>query len=227
MDNTMNINSENRSAKFWNRRAATCDKTEAENEQLHATIVEKSREYLDSDHVALDVGCGTGALTYKLAPHVKAMHGMDASSRMIEIATDRADRGHVQGLHFAQGSIFDDNLQTESFDTILTFQVLHVLSNKDEVLRRIHDLLKPGGRFVSTTPCMGKNQSFMKLINRALVLASAVRIIPYGKFFAAPELERSISDAGFEIDDTANLRFDQRPDMRYVLARFVAAKKIR
>lgn len=74
---------------------------------------------------------------------------------------------------------------------------------------------------------MGENQSVMKLINRALLLASAVRIIPYGRFFAESELERSISDGGFEIAETANLPFGQRPDMRYVLARFVAAKKIR
>ena len=119
--------------------------SEVENEQLHTTIVERSREYLDTDQVVLDLGCGTGALTYKLAPHVKALHGLDVSSQMIEIATDRADGHHVQGLHFAQGSIFDDSLAPESFDTILAFQVLHVLSNKHEVLRRIHELLKPGG----------------------------------------------------------------------------------
>jgi len=227
IDETKSSNNETRSARFWDRRAATYAKTEVENEQLHTTIVERSREYLDTDQVVLDLGCGTGALTYKLAPHVKALHGLDVSSQMIEIATDRADGHHVQGLHFAQGSIFDDSLAPESFDTILAFQVLHVLSNKHEVLRRIHELLKPGGWFVSATPCMGENQSVMKLINRALLLARAVRIIPYGKFFAPSELERSISDGGFEIDETANLPFDQRADMRRVLAHFVAAKKIR
>jgi len=60
MDETKSINDENRSARFWDRRAATYDKTEAENEQLHTTIVERSREYLGTDQVVLDLGCGTG-----------------------------------------------------------------------------------------------------------------------------------------------------------------------
>ena len=65
----------------------------------------------------------------------------------------------------------------------------------------------------------------MKLTNRALSLASAARIIPYMKFHSVPELERSISDAGFEIHDAADLAFAQSSDMKYVFARFVAARK--
>lgn len=73
---------------------------------------------------------------------------------------------------------------------------------------------------------MGENQPIMTLINRAVLLVSAVGIIPYGTFPAASELEQSIASVGFEIHGTATLRFDQRSDTRYVLARFVAAKKI-
>jgi len=159
------IGTESRSARFWDKRAATYDKTEAENQQLHRAIVERSLEYLGSDDVALDFGCGTGALSYRLAPHVKALHGVDVSRRMIDAAKERADRYHVEGLHFSEGSIFDDGLQPESFDVILASQVLHVLSNKHEALRRIHELVKPGGWFVSTTPCMGESQSVMKAVD--------------------------------------------------------------
>lgn len=87
----MDRTAENRSARRWNRRAATYPRTEAENQQLHTTIAERSRRYLTADNVVLDFGCGTGALTYRLAPHVKALHGLDISPRMIEIARERAD----------------------------------------------------------------------------------------------------------------------------------------
>jgi 2-polyprenyl-3-methyl-5-hydroxy-6-metoxy-1,4-benzoquinol methylase len=222
----MNSN-ESRSARLWDRRAATYGKTEAENEQLHRAIVERSLKYLGSDDVALDFGCGTGALSYSLAPHVKALHGVDISRQMIDTANDRADRHHVEGLHFSEGSIFDDAFQPESFDIILASQVLHVLNNGPEAFDRIYELVKPGGWFISSTPCMTENQPVMKLANGALSLASAVRVIPYLKFYSVPDLERSISEAGFEINETTDLPFDQRPDMRYVFARFVAARKIR
>jgi 2-polyprenyl-3-methyl-5-hydroxy-6-metoxy-1,4-benzoquinol methylase len=220
------IGNEAGSARFWDKRAATYDKTEADNEQLHRAIVDRSLGFLGSDDVALDFGCGTGALSYRLAPHVKALHGMDISQRMIDTARDRTDLEHVESLSFSAGSIFDDAVQPESFDAILASQVLHVMSNGDEALDRIHGLVKPGGWFLSTTPCMHEGQSIMKLANGALSMASAVRAIPYMKFYAVPDLERSISEAGFEIYETADLPFDQRPDMRYVFARFVAARKI-
>jgi len=221
------IGSETRSARFWDGRAATYGKTEAENKKLHRAIVERSVKYLGNDDVALDFGCGTGALSYSLAPHVKTLHAVDVSPRMIDTAKDRADQNKVEGLHFSEGSIFDDAVQPESFDVILASQVLQVLSNRNEAVRRIYELVKPGGWFLSTTPCMNEGQSVMTLANRALSLASAVRLIPFLKFYPVPDLERSISDAGFEIHETADLPFDQRSDMRYVFARFVAARKIR
>jgi len=221
------IGNESRSATFWDKRAATYDKTEAENQELHKTIVERSLEYVGSQDVTLDFGCGTGALSYALAPHVKELHGVDISQRMIETARDRADGNNVEGLRFSAASIFDDAFEPDSYDAIVASQVLHVLSHDYEALQRIHRLVKPGGWFLSTTPCMNDGKRVMKLVNGALSLAGAVQIVPGLKFYSAPDLDRLISDAGFEIHETTDLPFDQRSDMRYVFARFVAARKIR
>jgi ubiquinone/menaquinone biosynthesis C-methylase UbiE len=43
------------------------------------------------DMVALDVGCGTGALALKLAPRCKRVIGVDISSKMLEIARGKAE----------------------------------------------------------------------------------------------------------------------------------------
>ncbi|MCL1593692.1 MAG: class I SAM-dependent methyltransferase [Actinomycetia bacterium] len=220
------IGTEARSARFWDRRAATYNKTEVDNQQLQRTILERSLEYLGSDDITLDYGCGTGALSFEIAPHVKVLHGLDISPRMVEIARDRADGYELENLRFSAASIFTDTLQPESFDVIFTSQVLHVMRDRDEALHRIYELVRPGGWFLSTTPCMPKGQSVMKVANRALSMASAVRAISYMKFSSVDDLERSISEAGFEIHETADLQFDQRSDMRHVFARFVAARKI-
>lgn len=221
------IGSEERSAKFWDGRAATYEKTEAGNQQLHGAIVERSLKYLRSDDIALDFACGTGALSSRFAPHVKVLHGLDISPQMIDTAKDRSDQRDVAGLQFSAGSIFEDAFQAESFDVILASQALHVLSNRDAAIDRIYELLKPGGWFLSTTPCRPDSRSIMKLANGALSLASSARIIPYMKFYSVPDLECSIARSGFEIQETAGLPFDQREDMRYVFARFIAARKIR
>jgi 2-polyprenyl-3-methyl-5-hydroxy-6-metoxy-1,4-benzoquinol methylase len=43
---------------------------------------------------------------------------------------------------------------------ILAFHVLHLLEDTQEVVQRMHELLKPGGLFVSATACMGE-KSFL------------------------------------------------------------------
>ncbi|MGD2100961.1 MAG: class I SAM-dependent methyltransferase [Acidimicrobiia bacterium] len=216
---------EERSARRWDRRASTYDTTEAGNEVLYGMIVERSRRYLDGGDIVLDFGCGAGALTYRLAPHVMSLRGVDISSRMIEIAKTKTTQQPMEGLQFLQGSIFDEAFERESFDTIVASGVLHVLRNRHEVLVRLSELLKPGGWLLSATPCMAENQPLMKFFNLAAALANGIRILPYGRLPNASEIDKAISQGGFELHETENLPFDRRPDMAYVFSRFAAAKK--
>lgn len=107
--------------------------------------------------VVLEIGCGTGSLAMRLAPHAAQYHGLDISREMIRIARDKAVKQNVGNVSFHVGP-FDqtfDQFEPGSLDGICAYSILHLLEDRQDALQRIYALLKPGGFFISSTVCLG------------------------------------------------------------------------
>ncbi len=95
----------------------------------------------------VDLGCGTGELTRRLAdalPHSNVL-GLDLSAEMLEKA-----KPHVRdGLRFEQG---DQAALTGSWDLIFSNAALHWSENHDELIPRLFQNLKPGGQLAAQVP---------------------------------------------------------------------------
>ena len=110
---------------------------------------------------------------------MKEIHAIDISYKMIEIAEEKAAISKIENVNFMQTDISDKRFKKESFDVILAFNMLHTLSNPQNVLRRIFELLKPKGLFISVTPCLGEKMSFFITIQILLVqILCKIGIIP-------------------------------------------------
>jgi trans-aconitate methyltransferase len=89
----------------------------------------------------LDLGCGDGALTAKIAASGAKVRGVDSSSSMVEAA-------QKQGID-AQVMSADALEFNHEFDAVFSNAALHWMRNQDTVLAGVHRALKPGGRFVA------------------------------------------------------------------------------
>lgn len=89
----------------------------------------------------LDVGCGDGVLTGKLAAQGCEVTGIDASPDMVRAARER---GVDARLMDAAVMDFD-----EEFDAVFSNAALHWMRPPEAVVRNIHRALKPKGRFVA------------------------------------------------------------------------------
>ena len=90
----------------------------------------------------LDLGCGDGQLTKKLAATGALVQGVDASPEMIAAAHARgvaADVASAELLPYAE----------VSFDAVFSNAALHWVRNQDAMMREVHRVLRPGGRFVA------------------------------------------------------------------------------
>jgi SAM-dependent methyltransferase len=83
------------------------------------------------------------------------------------------------------------------YDAVLGFNYLHLVRDPQIALRHIHDLLVPGGLFISKTPCLGEMNVFIRSI--LLPAMRAVGLAPHVSVFGAQGLVELIRAAGFEI----------------------------
>jgi len=85
---------------------------------------------------ALDVGCGSGALTRRLSSLVASVDAVDASPAMIERATGRA--------RWLVGDIMRVDLNPAGYDLVTALSSLHHLPLRAG-LTRLAELVRPGG----------------------------------------------------------------------------------
>ncbi|MBW4627020.1 MAG: class I SAM-dependent methyltransferase [Brasilonema octagenarum HA4186-MV1] len=110
----------------------------------------------------LDLACGTGHLTQKIASQGAEVMGIDSAPTMIEQA-----RKNYPQLDF---DVVDAiNLPyIEKFDSIFSNAALHWIKEAEEVVVGINRALKPGGRFVAEFGGKGNVNTIVSAIYNAL-----------------------------------------------------------
>lgn len=114
----------------------------------------------------LDLGCGTGHLTAKIAEAGADVVGLDRDVAMIAQA-----RAHYPRLPFivADGTSFNF---TASFDAVFSNAALHWIPAPARVVACVWRALKPGGRFVVEFGGQGNIRTVVAAVYRALDAAS-------------------------------------------------------
>lgn len=90
----------------------------------------------------LDLGCGDGQLTARIAAIGVDVRGLDASAAMVAAARQRgisAVNANAERLPFPDAA----------FDAVFSNAALHWVRDHDSMMAEVHRVLKPGGRFVA------------------------------------------------------------------------------
>lgn len=184
-----------KSEKFWDKSASGYDKEEMKDKAGRMKILDMTKKYLKKQDDVLDFGCATGILSNEIARDVHTVQGIDISSEMVRMAQNNANELNLENVEYSHATIFDDRYKSGAFDTILAVYMLHLIDDMPKVLRRIHSLLKPGGLFISATPCLGRKT----FVGIALSLVSKIGLIPNLKTYNVAEVENAIMNAGFTL----------------------------
>jgi demethylmenaquinone methyltransferase/2-methoxy-6-polyprenyl-1,4-benzoquinol methylase len=103
------------------------------------------------DH-ALDVCCGTGDVTFKLAQTGADTVGFDFSQPMLDVAKGRAAQVPLPAgsgtVEFQQGDALNLPFADRSFDVVTISYGLRNLADFQRGLRELNRVLKPGGRLL-------------------------------------------------------------------------------
>ena len=193
-------------AKFWDKMAPSYSKQPIGDEASYQKKLQITRGYLRPDMEVLEYGCGTGGTSLIHAPYVKHILATDISQQMIGIAKTKAEEAKVTNVDFKQASIEElcTSISSNSLDAVLGLSILHLVPNRQEVIKQTYQWLKPGGLFITSTICIND----MGGVVRPLMKVAA----PIGRFFgffppqfvlatfSKDELTKEFRDAGFDIE---------------------------
>ncbi len=115
---------------------------------VHGHLRRSLEHNLSASARVLDAGCGSGGLIKRL----KAIHpewsfaGLDFSTLACDLARDRSK------VEIVQGSITELPFEAESFDAIVSVDVLCQIDNPASALAEFHRCLRPGGTVTINVP---------------------------------------------------------------------------
>jgi ubiquinone/menaquinone biosynthesis C-methylase UbiE len=94
----------------------------------------------------LDLGCGTGEITWRLAALFPGAHltGVDLEEAHLERARERCREVEAR-VEFRKGDALALPFATGSFDLVVCRHVLQAIPSAQKVLAEIHRVLAPGG----------------------------------------------------------------------------------
>lgn len=167
------------------------------DEAAYQLKLKLTQDYLTPDMEVLEFGCGTGTTAFIQASFVKHITGTDFSRNLIKIARAKAEAADVTNVIFQQSSIDDLKAPDAGFDVVMGHSILHLLENKEAVIAKVNRVLKFGGVFVSSTPCLKGRVPVLRAI---LPIGRFFGLLPLVKFVAVEEPEGDLTAAGFRID---------------------------
>ena len=144
----------------------------------------------------LDLGCGDGVLTAKIAAAGATVVAVDAAPDMV--ASARA-KGLDARVCPGQNLAFD-----REFDAVFSNAALHWMHPAETVIAGVARALKPGGRFVAE---MGghNNTAAIQIAFRAVLAKRGIEALSLSPWYfpSAAAYGAKLEAAGFSVDDIA------------------------
>ena len=145
----------------------------------------------------LDVGCGNGAITKKIAKHFKSTHGIDTSKEGISFA----NKNNNNNIEFSCESIDDLLLKNKRYNFVSTIEVIEHVYDPFHFMNGLYNITENGGYVLISTPYHGY---FKNLLISLLNLNDKHYTVswPHGhiKFFSVKTLTELINRYNFSIE---------------------------
>ncbi|WP_342586556.1 class I SAM-dependent methyltransferase [Methylocystis bryophila] len=152
--------------------------------------------------IALDMGCGGGHVTFRLAPRTKKVVAYDLSPDMLATVKEEALRRGFQNVVTKQGAAEGLPCPSEAFDVVATRFSTHHWRDLPAGLAQMHRVLKSGGMAI-----------FMDTVSPADPLfdtwLQSLELLRDPSHVRNPSLEGwrgMLARAGFIVDEVAQFR---------------------
>lgn len=170
-------------------------------QNAHAFVWEMAEEIFallnpEAGEKILDIGCGTGQLTARIAATGAVVTGIDSSAEMLEKA-----RANYPAIDFHQADAQSFSLGMR-FDAVFSNAALHWAPEAEQVIQCVARALRPAGRFVAEFG--GKDNTGLLVEETASVaVARGISVSNPWYFPSIGEYSTLLERNGFEVRHAA------------------------
>ena len=126
-------------AKDWDSDPQKVERARAVAEAIGRTIP------LSNDLSAFEYGCGTGLLSFALQDKLGQITLADTSQGMLDVLAEKIAAAGVTNMRPVKLDLMTDPLPAERYQITYSLLVLHHIHDTQNILRKFHALLEPGG----------------------------------------------------------------------------------
>jgi 2-polyprenyl-3-methyl-5-hydroxy-6-metoxy-1,4-benzoquinol methylase len=156
----------------WEEKATFWDEAMGEGNAFQRVLVGPATERLlgvRTGETVLDVACGNGVFSRRLAELGAGVVATDFSEKFIELARARTERaGYGEAVEYLVADATDEGrmlaLGEGRFDAAVCNMALMDMPSIDPLIRALRRLLKPGGRFVFSVQHPAFNSNAVRLL---------------------------------------------------------------
>ncbi|MGH2923622.1 MAG: class I SAM-dependent methyltransferase [Solirubrobacterales bacterium] len=172
------------------------------------------------DETVLDAGCGSGRVTTMLAERLPRgrVIGVDAAPSMIEHARESLGDAAIlinADLVELTPALLREAAGVDSVDLVFSNATFHWIPDHEALFRRLHSVLRPGGRLVAQCGAEGNVQAFGDVVESVATDDPFARHLtgwdrPWN-FSSREDAGRRLAAAGFDPIECWITEFDATP----------------
>ena len=185
-------------ARIWDRFAPIYETAMKKDGRIYKWMCGRIREVIGGKDV-LELACGPGIISKKVAEAADSMIATDFSNKMIA----QAKKGkNPVNLTYEWADATDLRYGDESFDVVIIGNALHVVPEPEKVLSEIRRVLRPDGILIAPTFIHKGDDKAAAVTSRLLELAG----IEFGSKWSEEDFAAVLEESGFNITYTKILK---------------------
>lgn len=146
---------------FWERTAVFYKSFMSKNNTAYNKICRILNKYINKSSDILELACGTGQITYRIAKHSHSWKATDYSENMIKEAVKGKGSQH-KNIYFEVQDATRLTYSDNSFNVVVIANALHIMPDPDKALKEIHRVLKNDGILFAPTFVYNGKQNIIK-----------------------------------------------------------------
>jgi ubiquinone/menaquinone biosynthesis C-methylase UbiE len=198
--------------KYWDKFAGNYDSFIKNTlYKTYKKVLTNIDDELDKNKSVLEIGTGTGIISFSICTKVSTIVATDISNDMINIASQKQKKSNVTNIDFQVQDSYNLTFPDKSFDIVIASNILHLLYNPDKPINEVKRVLKDNGIFIAPTFCVGENMK-SKIISTIAGFVSGFKII---NKWSITDYNNMLIKSGFKIYKTE--RIDGRFPLSYIV----------